>query len=201
MAVGRNLAGGGEEVSLRSKLLAAFVLTVLVVVTGVAWGTSALVERALEQADQERTEALVTQFRNEFTRRGTEIAQRLEGIAGADATLRMAIDLSRAAPDLSQYVNAARDLAAAHQLDLLEILAADGTIVSSAQWPARFGYKKNWVLAAEDWPRVPAFLEREELAQGTTLALLAGRVVNVGESKLFIAGGQRLDREFLSSLA
>ncbi|NDQ55652.1 MAG: HAMP domain-containing protein [Acidipila sp.] len=186
--------------SLRTKLLGAFVLTVLLVVSAVAWGTSTMVGRALEEADREGTQALLAEFRGEFARRGADIAQRLEGIAGADATLRMAIDLSGTAPDLSQYVNTARDLAVAHQLDLLEIISADGTIVSSAQWPARFGYKKTWVIASEDWSKLPAFLEREELAPGATLALLAVRMVNVSGSKIFIVGGQKLDREFLTSL-
>jgi signal transduction histidine kinase len=188
-------------VSLRTKLLAAFVLTVLLVVGVVSWGTSAMARRAFEQADRERTQALVAQYEREFARRGAEISHRLEGIAGADATLRMAIDLSQPAPDFSQYVNVARDLSAAHQLDLLEILAADGTIVSSAQWPARFGYKKSWVTEAVEWRSQPAFLQREELARGTTLALSAVRAVIVGGSKIFVAGGQRLDREFLGSLA
>ena len=187
--------------SLRTKLLAAFVLAVLAVVSVVAWGTSTMARHAFEQADRERTQALVAQYQREFARRGAEISQRVEGIASADATVKMAIDLSQPAPDLSLYVNAARDLAATHQLDLLEILAADGSIVSSAQWPARFGYKKPWVTDAADWQNQPAFLQREELARGTTLALLAVRAVSVGGAKIFIAGGQRLDREFLGSLA
>ena len=77
--------------SLRTKLLAAFVLTVLAVVGLVAWGTSTLARRAFEQADRERTQALVAQYQREFARHGAEISQRLEGIVGADATLRMAI--------------------------------------------------------------------------------------------------------------
>ena len=189
-----------RAVNLRTKLLAAFVLTVLAVVGLVSWGTSTLARRAFEQADRERTQALVAQYQREFARRGAEISQRLEGIVGADATLRMAIDLSQPAPDLSAYVNAARDLAAAHQLDLLEILTADGSIVSSAQWPARYGYKKAWVTEAVDWQNQPTFLEREELARGTTLALLAVRAVSISGTRIFIAGGQRLDREFLGSL-
>lgn len=189
--------------SLRTKLLAAFVLTVLAVVGLVAWGTSTLARRAFEQADRERTQALVAQYQREFARRGSEISQRLEGISGSDAMLRMAIDLiprGGTSPDYSQYVNSARDLAAAHQLDLLEILEADGTIVSSAQWPARFGYKKSWVTETVDWQHQPAFLAREELARGTILALLAVRAVSVGGTRIYFAGGQRLDREFLGSL-
>jgi two-component system, NtrC family, nitrogen regulation sensor histidine kinase NtrY len=188
-------------VSLRTKLLAAFVLAVLAVVGVVAWGTSTMARRAFEQADRERTQALVAQYQREFARRGAEISQRIDGIASADATVKMAIDINQPAPDLSLHVNAARELAAAHQLDLFEIFAADGSIVSSAQWPARFGYKKAWVTDAADWQNQPAFLQREELARGTTLALLAVRAVSVGGAKIFIAGGQRLDREFLGSLA
>jgi two-component system, NtrC family, nitrogen regulation sensor histidine kinase NtrY len=174
-------------VSLRTKLLAAFVLAVLAVVGVVAWGTSTMARRAFEQADRERTQALVAQYQREFARRGAEISQRIDGIASADATVRMAIDINQPAPDLSLHVNAARELAAAHQLDLFEIFAADGSIVSSAQWPARFGYKKAWVTDAADGQNQPAFLQREELARGTTLALLAVRAVSVGGAKIFIA--------------
>ncbi len=187
--------------SVRSKLLAVFVLTVLAAVGAVAWGVSAMTRRAFEQTDRERTDAMVRQYQREFDRRAAEIVKRLEGIVGADATLRMAIDLSQPSPDYSLYVNAARELAAAHQLDLLEIVVADSTIVSSAHWPARFGYKNTWVTEPVDWQAQPVFIQREELAAGPSLALMAVRVMTVGGERIYLAGGQRLDREFLSSLA
>ena len=49
---------------------------------------------------------------------------------------RMALDLSRGG-DAAAYVTEAKTVADNHQLDLLEFVAADGSIISSAQWPAR----------------------------------------------------------------
>ena len=38
------------------------------------------------------------------------------------------------------------------------------------------------------------------LPDGATLGLIAARAVNIGDKPLFVLGGQRLDREFISSL-
>ena len=38
----------------------------------------------------------------------------------------------------------AEQVAASYQLDFLDFVAADGSIVSSAEFPARFGYKDDW---------------------------------------------------------
>jgi signal transduction histidine kinase len=186
-------------VSFRTRLLIVFVLTVVLAVGLVAWAVSESTRRAFEQLDAQRTEALVAQFRREFTRRGEEVARRVAAIGDAEATLRMALELSRPQPDYSLYVNDARGLAASHQLDFLELVANDGTIVSSAHWPARFGYKNEWVKRL-DAEKADAFLRREELQDGVALALMAVRVVSVGDHKFYIIGGQRLDREFLASL-
>jgi two-component system nitrogen regulation sensor histidine kinase NtrY len=186
-------------VSFRTRLLIVFVLTVVVSVGLVAWTVSATTRQAFEQLDAQRTEALVAQFRREFARRGEEVSRRVAGMADAEATLRMAIDLSRATPDYSLYVNDARGLSQAQQLDFVEIVAHDGTIVSSAHWPARFGYKNEWV-ASLGFDDKQAFLRREELQDGVALAIMAVRVVGVGDRKVFVIGGQRLDKEFLASL-
>jgi signal transduction histidine kinase len=188
-------------VTFRSKLLVAIALLVVVAVGSVAWSVSANTRRAFEVLDQQRTAALVAQFRREFERRGAEVVLRVQGIADAEATLRMAIELSRPEPDYSLYVNDARGLSAAHQLDFLELVAPGGTIVSSAHWPARFNYRNEWVTAAEDWSEQGAFLRREELPEAEiALGVVAVRTVSVGEKKLYIIGGQRLDKRFLASL-
>jgi nitrogen fixation/metabolism regulation signal transduction histidine kinase len=187
-------------VSFRTKLVVVFTLTVVVAVALVAWGVSTYTRRAFEQLDSQRTDALVSQFHREFFARSQEVVHRVEGIADEEATVRMAIDLSRPQADPSLYVNDARGLAASHQLDFLEIVANDGTLISSAQWPARFGYKSNWVTEQKDWKTQGAFLRREELPDRIALALMAVRVVRVGEKNFYIIGGQRLDREFLASL-
>ncbi len=186
--------------SFRTKLLIIFALTVVAAVALVAGVVSTYTRRAFERLDSQRSEALVGQFRREFSRRGEEVVRRVEGIVDAEASLRMAIDLSRPQADPSLYVNDARGLAASHQLDFLEIVANDGTLISSAQWPARFGYKNEWVTAQKDWKSPGAFLRREELPDSVALALTAVRAVRVGEKNLYIIGGQRLDKEFLASL-
>ncbi len=186
--------------SFRAKLVVVFALTVVAAVALVAWGVSTYTQRAFEQFDSQRTEALVAQFAREFAARGEEVVHRVEGIADGEATLRTAIDLSRPQADPSLYVNDARGLAASHQLDFVELVADNGAVISSAQWPARFGYKNDWVLQRKEWKTQGAFLRREELPDRVALALTAVRTVRVGDKSLYIVGGQRLDKEFLGSL-
>ncbi|MGD0182399.1 MAG: hypothetical protein ABSC15_21500, partial [Terriglobales bacterium] len=121
---------------LRRKLLAVFALTVLVSVTAVAWSISLLARRAFEKTNEDRTVALVAQFRREFNRRGEELARRVEVVASSDSAIRMALALSHGSPDYGAYLNEAKGIAESQQLDFLEFVDSDGTIISSAQWPA-----------------------------------------------------------------
>ena len=180
------------------RLLVLVALTVTVSVATVTWVVSTRARRAFESLDDQRTEALISQFRREFASRGDEVVRRVEGIARSEAALRIAIELSRPGPDYSQFVNEAASLAQAHGLDFLELVSHDGAIVSSAHWPARYGYKADWVLEQADWNE--AFLRSEELPNETALALMTVRTVSAGEKKLHIAGGKRLGQEFLNSL-
>lgn len=186
--------------SFRTKLLAFFTLTIVAAVTLVAWGVTVYTRRAFEQLDRQRTEALVAQFRREYAQRGDEIVRRVQGIADAEATLRMAMDLNRPQADASQYYNDARGIAQTQQLDFLDIVADDGTLISSSEWPARFGYKNDWVGAEPDWNSQPAFLRRVELPDTVELGLLAVRTVRVGDKRIFLIGGERLDQKFLATL-
>jgi signal transduction histidine kinase len=186
-------------VSFRRKLLLLFTLTVMVAVAAVAWTVSLITRRAFERAEQERTNALVAQFHREFNRRGEDVARRVEAIAAGEPTSRMALELSRQPGDAGAYVNDAATVAKAQQLDFLEFVAPGGSIISSAQWPAKFGYKEP-LLAIAQPPPTAAFLKREELPNGTVLGLFAVRGVHVADKPLFVVGGRRLDQEFLASL-
>ena len=186
--------------SFRTRLLIFFALTVTLAVALVSWAVASYSRREFERLDQQRTEALVAQFRREFAARGEEVVRRVEGITEAEANVRMAIDLTRPQADASLYVNDARGLSATHHLDFLEIVSHDGKLISSAQWPARFGYPNEWVGRQADWKGTGAFLRREELPDGIALALTAVRAVRVGEKNLYFIGGQRLDKDFLGTL-
>lgn len=182
----------------RRKLLAVFALTVLVCVVAVAWSISSLTRRAFEKANEDRTTALVAQFRREFNRRGEEVVHHVETIAASESTTRMALALSHGSPDYGAYLNEARTLADGQQLDFLEFVDSQATIISSAQWTAKFGYKET-LIPFSSIPK-DAFLKQEELPDGAALGLFAVREVDMGEKRLFVIGGRRLDKNFLASL-
>jgi two-component system, NtrC family, nitrogen regulation sensor histidine kinase NtrY len=186
--------------SFRTKLLAFFVVTIVAAVSLVAWGVSAYTRRAFEEFDRQRSDALVAQFHREYAQRGDEIARRVQGIADAEATLRMAMDLNRPQADASQYYSDARGIAQTQQLDFVDLVNDDGALISSSEWPARFGYKTDWVASEPDWNSKGAFLRRVDTPDAVDLGLLAVRTVRVGERRLFLIGGQRLDQKFLATL-
>src|SRR4029077_19733772 len=125
--------------------------------------------------------ALVTQFRREFNRQGAVVARRAEGIAASEAANRMPMALKRTPADSGPYFELAKATAVNNQLDFLEFVASDGTIISSAQWPAKFGYPDGAVGGFPAAAEQGAFLKQEELQEGTALGLFAGRATRVGE--------------------
>lgn len=181
--------------SLRNRLFALVSGVVLLTVVLVTLTVSASARRSFATLDAERTAALVEQFRREFANQGAQVAERVDRIVQSDAVSRIA-----ASPDAAPYVNEATTLAAAQDLDVLDLAAPDGTIVSSAEWPARFGYRNAWISNGQAADPRSAFLQAIELPEETTLALVAVRTLAAGAGNLYIAGGRRLDRKFLQSL-
>ena len=117
----------------RRKLLSVFALTVFLSVAAVAWLVSAVTRRAFDRSENERTAALVTQFRREFNRQGETVARRVDAIAASEAANRMATALNRAPADPGPYFEFAKASAENSQLDFMEFVESNGTIVSSAQ--------------------------------------------------------------------
>ena len=179
----------------RTRLLLIFTVALVASVAVVDILVLGSTRRAFERSETQRAEALVLQFRKEFDRRRGELVRTVNAIAASDAARHIAIQ-----PDYTEYYDYAAPQAATHDLDLLELVAADGAIVSSAQWPARFGYREAWLTAGEDWSGRGAFLRREELPMGVTLALVAVGTATEGDRKLYVVGGRELDREFLATL-
>jgi signal transduction histidine kinase len=186
----------GVSLSFRRKLLLAFSATIFVVVIAVAWTVSSLTRAAFHRINEERTFALIRQFQREFDHRGEEVVQQVENIARGEAAARMALDLHRAQPDYGSYVDQAKSLADGHRLDFLEFVDKQKRIISSAQWPAKFGYQDSSLDLNSVSRR--AYLKKENLPQGTALGLFVVRPAVGGE--LFVAGGKRLDKEFLDTL-
>lgn len=195
MAIGGRVAVGGAAMSFQRKLLLLFALTIVLSVTTVAWLVSYFARRSFEQASDKRTAALIAQFTHEFGRRGSGVERRVETAASSDVASRMAASLASGSVDYAVYLNSAKTLAEAEQLDFLEFLDSDGTILSSAQRPAQFGYKTALPsnLSGD-------FLQRQELPDGVVLALCAARTISSGDKALIVIGGQRIDRNFVASL-
>jgi signal transduction histidine kinase len=187
-------------VSFRRKLLLVFALTVFVSVAGVAWLVSLVTRRAFERSNEERTAALVAQFHREFRRHADDVVQRVDAIAASEATTRMALALNRTSSQPSGYLNEAGPVAESHQLDFLEFVDARGIIVSSAQWPAKFGYPETALGNLSHLVTKPAFLKQEDLPEGAALGLFAVRSASVGDKPLYVIGGKQLDKNSLATL-
>jgi two-component system nitrogen regulation sensor histidine kinase NtrY len=179
-------------VSLRAKLL---FLTAFSIAASVGAVTFLIEERAHEafrQIEQERTATLASQFRREFDHEGDDIIHGVEAIAGSDSMQRTAIELSNGA-DVAMFVNEAQQYATAQRLDFLDLVSPDGTIISSAHWPARFGYKQRWFLDQPGPIPQRAFLRHVETPQGSVLALLCLRPLRTHGANYYLIGGRKLD--------
>ncbi len=184
----------------RRKLLAVFALTVFLSVAAVALLVSALTRRAFGHSEDERTAALVTQFRREFNRQGEDVARRVAGIAASEEVSRMAVKLNRPQADAGPFFELAKTIAENSRLDFLEFVESDGTIISSAQWPAKFGYPDAAVSGFSTLAGGEAFLKQEDRQDGTDLGLFAVQATRVGERPVYVIGGRRLDKSFLSGI-
>jgi two-component system nitrogen regulation sensor histidine kinase NtrY len=192
--------GQRKAMTFRRKLLAVFALTVFLSVAAVAWLVKRVTERAFDRSENERTAALVTQFRREFNRQGEDVARRVEAVAESETVTRMAMALNRKPADSGPYFESAKTAAENGQLDFLEFVESDGDIISSAQWLAKFGYPE---VAVGSFPAAAdqgAFLKQEDLQDGTALGLFAVRATRVGEHPIYAIGGRRLDKAFLAAL-
>ena len=184
----------------RRKLLAVFALTIFLSVGAVSWLVSSVTRRAFERAENERTTALFTQFQREFNRQGEDLVRRVQAIATSDPVSRMAAALNHASADSAGYFELARLMADGYQMDFLEMVDGHGTIVSSAQWPAKFGYPESDFEGLSSSTEQPAFLRQEEMQDTTAVGLFAVRVTHVGEHPIYVIGGRRLDKSFLAGL-
>jgi signal transduction histidine kinase len=171
-----------------------FSLTVAAAVAAVAWTVLVRIRHVFEVRDQEETALFVSQFQREFQHRSQEVAAAVNRLAASERARAMAFELAQSG-DASAYLTEAQSMAQDAQLDFLEIVGPDGKIVSSAQWPARFGYPEP---AAQNASATP-FLKREDLPDGSTaLGLFAAHAV--GGTQVRLIGGERLDESFLADL-
>ncbi|KAA6458294.1 HAMP domain-containing protein [Acidobacteria bacterium AB60] len=182
--------------SLRQKLLLLLSLTVAAAVAAVAWTVLTRIRHVFEQRDQEETALFVSQFQREFQHRSAEVIESIDHLAASERARSMAFEMVQSG-DAWPYLKEAQSLAQLAQLDFLEIVGPDGNVVSSAQFPARFGYAEPAAARAG----ADAFLKREELPDGSAaLGLFAVRPIRSAEPAVHLIGGKKLDQSFLADL-
>jgi two-component system nitrogen regulation sensor histidine kinase NtrY len=187
-------------VSLRPKLLLLVTLSIAASVGAVAWLIETRTREYFREVTQQRTEALVAQFRREFDRQGDEITNAVAEIANNESVRGMALNLANGG-DSAIYVHEAAGPAAAEHLDFLDLLAPNGIIISSAHWPARFGYRPRWFMDLASAVPQQMFLRQVETPQGDMLGILCIRTVPAHGLDFLVIGGRKLDSSFLQSLA
>jgi signal transduction histidine kinase len=178
--------------SVKTKLLLLVSLSIAASVGAVALLIEQRTHWAFRQIEEERTAGLVRQFHHEFDHEGDEITRGVDAIANSDSMLRTIIELSNGA-DYATHIKEAEAYATAQRLDFLDLVAPDGTIISSYHWPARFGYKELWFLGSPAPAPTRSFLKHVETPQGSVLALLWLRVVRTHGLNFYLVGGRRLD--------
>src|SRR5262249_45717353 len=127
----------------RTKLLFISSFTVAGAVALVTGAVSVSTRRAFERIDQQRRDALLDQFRRELDARGQEVRRTVSRVASSTAVQQI---IAGSAP-----YDAAQAEAEAAGLDFLDVVQPDLTIISSAHWPARFGYPNDWAIVRSDW--------------------------------------------------
>ena len=188
--------------NLRWRLLLIFGSIVVGTVALVSYVASVGARKAFHTFEDNQVDAIQGQFGREYQLQGGNLSVRAQAIAQSQPVRDMALALSTPGGDPAPYLNLASSLAS-QQLDYLDIFGPDGAIISSAEWPARFGVRESWIIEVPNWDQQSYFLREQETAQGMNLALVDVKQVKVAgvDRNFYILAGRRIDSAFLKSLS
>lgn len=188
--------------NLRWRLLLIFGSIVIGTVALVSYVASVGARKAFHTFEDNQVDAIQGQFGREYQLQGGNLSVRAQAIAQSQPVRDMALALSTPGGDPAPYLNLASSLAS-QQLDYLDIFGPDGAIISSAEWPARFGVRESWIIEVPNWDQQSYFLREQETAEGKNLALVDVKQVKVAgvDRNFYILAGRRIDSAFLKSLS
>ena len=187
--------------SLRWRLLLIFGSIVIGTVAVISYVVSAGARKAFHSFEEKQTEAIKNQFENEFALQGQNLSLRAQAIARSQQVRDMALALSTPQGDPAPYFGLASSLASQQQLDYLDVFGPDGAIISSAEWPARFGVRESWIIEVPNWDQQNYFLHDQDAAEGKSLALVDVKQVPGVDRNFYILAGRRIDSAFLKNLS
>jgi signal transduction histidine kinase len=152
------------------------------------------------QMEQGQVAAAFENARRELDRGAEDVTRRVSLVAESEATLRMALDLSRPQPDYSIYANDASGAARTHGLELFEFVSSEGMVISSTEAPGPEGRREDWVVPAAQATGGRAFLRRWMDNGQAAIAQVAVREIPVGEKKIYVLGGRLVNYRLLGLL-
>jgi hypothetical protein len=123
-------------VSLRTRLFLIFGGIVVVTVALMSYAVAIGTRKMFQALDGRRIEAVKDEIDGELKREGETLAVRTGAIAQSQLIRNIVLSLSSANADPAPFLNLAPSLAAEQQLDFLEILTQDSTIMYSVCCPS-----------------------------------------------------------------
>jgi hypothetical protein len=183
-------------VTFRQRLLLVFSILVISLVASFAWIVSRRADATFNTMAGQQAAAVASAFHRRLTRREAAVAAVL-GRMATDPALRQIAHGTGATVSPAAFVTVAASFARQYHLDYLELVSPGGTILSSAQWPARYGYQEPAISESGKSP----FLAQEQLPSGSSaLGIFAVRALAVSGPPLYLVGGRRLDPRILRRL-
>jgi signal transduction histidine kinase len=189
--------------SLRSRMLLAFSVVVLVPLALVAFGLRQEVTRRLSEEYQARVDAVVDVIRQDLVRESAGVSDRLSSLRNAlhnDNRFRSAAvaGLESERNYLLDYAGGAMRLTG---LSMLEIQDGDGRIISSGHFRNEHGRVEPALAPALAATRDGVALVSARAAEGEFLALARSESFSIGGRPFTLIGGVAVDQALLGRLA
>ncbi len=199
----REQEAGDDDMSLRTRLLAAFAVVVLVPIALLAFGLRHEMSTRLSDEYARRLDIVLEVMDADLQRESAGIGERLASLRGAlvnDNRFRLAavagVESERGY--LLDYAATAMRLTG---LSMLLVLDADGRIVSSGHFRNEHGRVEPALVQALTGAQTGAALVTARAPDGDFLALARGEPVRIGDRAFALVGGVVVDAAFLERLA
>ena len=185
----------------RARLAAAFLPAVLSPLVVFGWGVRRAVRTRLQGMFYAQATAALDQSRARVTGADADLARRLAGVrraAGSDLHLRAALLGDSGADYVRDFAGTAMRVSG---LASLQILDADGTVLSSGHFRNAYGWGEPSLAAHLRAMRDSLLLIRVRSAESTYVTLARLDSLRVGDRVYAIVGGMALDSEWLAHTA
>jgi nitrogen fixation/metabolism regulation signal transduction histidine kinase len=179
------------RLGLRGRLLAGFALVAVPPILVLGFASAALLARSSQAAAGLRLEAALRSAEDELTRRRRAAAEEAERV--------LADDLPRSENPEDPLV-VAKAIAQQRRLEVLEVLDAEGKVISSHHWPAGFGFPdRDAVFPGQDAFRIET--AAVDYGGAEKLAVTAARRGRWRGQDVVVRAGWFVDAAFAAELS